>query len=61
MSNWIPLESNPEVLNEYLHKLGIEAPHLTFQDVYGLDPELLSMIPTPVKALILLFPITEKV
>jgi hypothetical protein len=41
MSNWIPLESNPDVLNEYLHKLGINAHHLCFQDVYGLDEELL--------------------
>lgn len=32
-----------------------------FRDVYGLDPELLSMVPRPVCALLLLFPVTEKV
>ena len=30
-------------------------------DVYGLDSELLSIIPQPALALLLLFPITEKV
>jgi len=33
----------------------------TFVDVYGLDSELLAMVPQPVAALLLLFPITEKV
>jgi len=28
-------------------------------DVWGLDPDLLQMVPSPVKALILLFPMTE--
>lgn len=30
-------------------------------DVYGLDPELLGMLPKPVLAVLLLFPINEKV
>ena len=30
-------------------------------DVYGLDPDLLSMVPRPVAAVVLLYPITEKV
>ena len=33
---WIPLESNPDVLNEYAHKLGVTG-NFEFVDVYGLD------------------------
>ena len=32
-----------------------------FFDVFGLDPELLAMVPQPAIALLLLFPITENV
>lgn len=56
--NWIPLESNPEVLNRYIKSLGIKT-QLQFQDVWGLDPDTLSMVPPPLKAMILLFPITK--
>ena len=32
-----------------------------FVDIYGLEPDLLSMVPRPVAAVVLLYPITEKV
>jgi len=58
MSLWTPLESNPDVLNKYIYKLGV-SDKWAITDVFGLEPEMLDWIPQPIKAIILLFPITE--
>ncbi|KPI89281.1 putative ubiquitin carboxyl-terminal hydrolase putative cysteine peptidase Clan CA family C12 [Leptomonas seymouri] len=60
---WFPLESNPEVMTKYLISLGIPEPKLEFVDVFGVSQDMLSMVPTPVHAVMLVYPIcaaTEK-
>ncbi|KAF9453997.1 cysteine proteinase [Macrolepiota fuliginosa MF-IS2] len=57
---YIPLESNPEVFTELIHKLGV-ADNVIVQDVYSLDDEdLIAMTPRPVYALIFNLISTEK-
>ncbi|RDL30333.1 Ubiquitin carboxyl-terminal hydrolase [Venustampulla echinocandica] len=52
------LENNPEVMNALSARLGL-SPELEFHDVYSLtDQSLLSLIPRPVLALLVIIPMT---
>jgi len=52
---WLPLESNPEVMNKYIWKLGVSS-EWSFVDVYDIGAEALQSIPRPVVATLLLYP-----
>ncbi|KAK4160386.1 putative ubiquitin carboxyl-terminal hydrolase 1 [Cladorrhinum sp. PSN259] len=55
--HFIPLESNPEVFNELIQRLGASE-HLRFEDVYALDDPQLR--PRPALAAILVIPTTPR-
>ncbi|XP_066346250.1 ubiquitin carboxyl-terminal hydrolase 3-like [Miscanthus floridulus] len=53
---WPPLESTPEVFNQFMWSLGVPDDDVEFHDVYGLDADALDMVPQPVLAVVLCFP-----
>lgn len=59
--SWLPLESNPDLFNLFLTKLGadLDGAGIQFTDVYGLDESLLEMVPKPVAAVFLVYPCND--
>lgn len=57
--SFVPLENSPEVMTSLVHKLGL-SDALSFHDVFSIDdPDLLSFVPRPASALLLVFPVSE--
>ncbi|KMS65036.1 hypothetical protein BVRB_040090, partial [Beta vulgaris subsp. vulgaris] len=56
---WLPLECNPELISDYLCKLGVKEDEIQCADIYGIDPDLLQMVPSGVVAVLTLFPISD--
>ncbi|POM67699.1 Ubiquitin carboxyl-terminal hydrolase, partial [Phytophthora palmivora] len=54
---WFPLESNPDVMNAYVEKMGFPTSLFSFCDVLSTEEWALGMVPTPVVGVIMLFPI----
>jgi hypothetical protein len=57
---WFPLESNPDLINKYIKGLGFDTSLYEFVDVFSTEDWALQMIPQPVVAIIMLYPLTEK-
>jgi ubiquitin carboxyl-terminal hydrolase L3 len=53
---WVPLESNPDLWNEYMYHLGVEGGRPAFVDVLSLT-EAVAQLPQPVHALVVCFPL----
>jgi ubiquitin carboxyl-terminal hydrolase L3 len=52
-------ENNPEVMSALVHNLGLSK-KLEFHDVFSIDdPDLLSFVPRPAYALLLIFPVSD--
>lgn len=58
--NWLALESNPEIINNYISEIGFDNTKYLFYDILGTEDWAQEMIPQPVLALMLLYPIKEK-
>ncbi|KAF4754283.1 hypothetical protein FOZ63_005048 [Perkinsus olseni] len=55
---WLPLEANPEVMTDYAKSLGLPS-FLHFTDVLSVEDWAIEMVPQPVLAAVLLFPIKD--
>lgn len=58
-SRWLPLESNPDVINRYLKAIGVPT-EWQCSDIWGFDDDALKSVKSPLAALFLLFPVTDK-
>ena len=56
---WLPLESNPSVMNSFIADLGFDTSLYELTDVMSIEPWAFRMIPQPVAAVMMLHPLTD--
>lgn len=56
---WFALESNPALWNSYVTRLGLDTTYYEFVDVFSTESWALEMIPQPVMAVLMLYPISK--
>lgn len=56
---WFPLESNPTLINQYIENLGFDTSKYEFVDLFSTEEWALEMIPQPVVAVIMLYPLSD--
>ena len=54
---WLPLESNPYVMNCFIADMGFDTSWYKFTDILSIAPKALRMIPQPVMAVMMLHPV----
>ncbi|GAY43623.1 hypothetical protein CUMW_075910 [Citrus unshiu] len=57
---WLPLEANPDIMNQFLWALLLPAEEAECYDVYGLDDELLAMVATTCSCRAVSYPFTPQ-
>lgn len=57
--NWAQLESNPQVITEYVSGLGFDTSEFIFQDLFSTDSWAQDMINKPCLGLLFIFPVTD--
>jgi ubiquitin carboxyl-terminal hydrolase L3 len=51
----MPLESNPEVINTYINKMGLKTDLFNFNEMLSIEEWGLEMIPKPVIGILMLY------
>lgn len=54
----MPLESNPEVINEFIQKMGLKTELFSFTEMLSTEEWALEMIPQPVLGILFLYEVT---
>jgi len=57
--NWMPLESNPEVINAFIKDLGFDVSQFSLVDVLSTEQWAQEMVPQPVSAVFFLYPLSK--